>query len=161
MKKQLFSFLLALFFALNLSAQSKGARKTEELNSLYNCEDLQLRLDAFVVHLQNEPKARGYLFVYEGKYSQYVYDRKGNSKVKTYLPTFAEANLRTQVIFNHFKFRGFPIDRILLISGGYREEHSIEFWIVPNGAKPPKPSPTLDEIKYRKGKPLVFCSPIG
>jgi hypothetical protein len=43
----------------------------------------------------------------------------------------------------------------VLIDGGYREEFIQEIWIVPNGAKAPIPTPTLQEkdIKFAKGKP--------
>ena len=40
--------------------------------------------------------------------------------------------------------------RVIAMDGGFREEPAFEFWIVPIGAEPPRPSPTVrrDEIVY-------------
>jgi hypothetical protein len=50
--------------------------------------------------------------------------------------------------------RGVDAKRIVVINGGYREEWTAELWIVPKGATPPNPSPTLaaKDIRFRKGK---------
>ncbi len=157
MKKRLFSFLLALFFALSVSAQNKEARKIGELNSFWECEFVRTSLDNFFFDLQNDSQATGFVITYEGKYSEKIYDNKGNSKTKTYLPRVGEAAYRIQTIRNHIKFRNFSPDRILFIDGGFREEHKVEFWIVPNGTELPKPKPTLEEMKYRKGKSFWKC----
>jgi hypothetical protein len=40
--------------------------------------------------------------------------------------------------------------RVIAMDGGFREEPAFEFWVVPLGAEPPRPSPTVrrDEIVY-------------
>ena len=45
--------------------------------------------------------------------------------------------------------------RINAIDGGFQEEALFDFWIVPPGAEPPRPSPTVDrkEIVYPKTPP--------
>jgi hypothetical protein len=45
--------------------------------------------------------------------------------------------------------------RINAVDGGFREEPLFDFWIVPNGAEPPRPAPTIDrkEIVYPKSTP--------
>jgi hypothetical protein len=43
------------------------------------------------------------------------------------------------------------------VVAGFRENFTVEFWIVPNGVTPPEPSPTLTKMKYRKGIPAKFC----
>ena len=42
--------------------------------------------------------------------------------------------------------------RMNAIDGGFREEPIFEFWIVPAGSEPPRPTPTVDrrEIVYPK-----------
>ena len=47
---------------------------------------------------------------------------------------------------------GLPPRRISAIDGGFREEPHFEFWIVPRGADPPRPTPTIkpSEIVYPK-----------
>ena len=151
MKKQLFSFLLTLFFALNISAQNKEARKFDEFGNA-QCEDLRMRLDNFLFELQNNPQSKGYVIVYDGKHYYYDYSRGRNPKIKYQLPVLGEATLLTHQMLKHFKFRVGPSDRYLFISGGYRENYTVELWVVPTGAKPPKPTPTLEDIKYRNGK---------
>ena len=74
MKKQLFSFLLALFFALSISAQNKEARKFDEFGVI-SCGEFRSRLDNFLGELQNEPKSNGFVIVYEGKYSYQIYNQ--------------------------------------------------------------------------------------
>lgn len=157
MKKQILIFLFLLSFAFDVAAQLEEPRKVDEFESI-QCEDLRTRLDSFLVEIQNNPQSKGFVIVYEGKYSSYIYNRSGISKRKYHLPTFGEANYRTQVFLKHFQFRQFQSDKYLFIDGGFRENHSVELWIVPDTAKPPKPTPTLSNIKYRKGKPiLIVC----
>lgn len=152
MRKILFS-LVFLFLFINIFAQNKEARKIDEFG-VVPCEEFRARLDSFLSELQIAGQSKGFIIVYEGNYSYRIYDQYPNTKFKTYLPSFGESNYRTQVMINHFKFRNFDPSKYLFISGGFREKHEIEFWIVPNGVKPPKASPTLDKIKYRKGKPI-------
>ncbi len=62
------------------------------------------------------------------------------------------------------KWRGVPKDRFQLIDGGYDLGYRVEFWVLPIGAEPPKPSPTLErkDVEFRKGKPpkVVDCQGI-
>ena len=46
------------------------------------------------------------------------------------------------------------LGRIVWVNGGYRENLTTEFWIVPNNADAPKPTPTVKEkeIKFKRGK---------
>jgi hypothetical protein len=46
--------------------------------------------------------------------------------------------------------------RILAMDGGFREDPAFEFWLVPAGAQPPRPTPTVDrrEIVYPKPTPV-------
>jgi hypothetical protein len=46
--------------------------------------------------------------------------------------------------------------RIIAMDGGFREEPAFEFWIVPIGAEPPRPSPTVrrDEIVFPTRVPV-------
>jgi hypothetical protein len=46
--------------------------------------------------------------------------------------------------------------RVYAIDGGFREQPLFDFWMVPNGAEPPRPSPTIkrNEIVYPKTTPV-------
>ncbi len=145
MKKHLFISAILLILAFNISAQEKEAELSDEFGWI-PCEDFRTRIDNFMVDLINRPDARGYVITYDGKY-------RGK------LPVFGETKLRTQTMIQHFKFRKFPMNRVMFISGGYREDHTNRLYIVPKGAEPPKPEPTLDDMKYRKGKLVgVICN---
>jgi hypothetical protein len=41
--------------------------------------------------------------------------------------------------------RGVDPGRIVTVDGGYREDMTVELWIVPSGATPPTASPTLQQ----------------
>jgi len=47
-------------------------------------------------------------------------------------------------------FDGLAQRRIMAMDGGFREDPAYEFWIVPVGAEPPRPSPTVrrEEVEY-------------
>lgn len=158
MKKQLVGYLIILIFAFTVSAQEKEAQKFDELLFNSGCEMARAVLDAFFVTINNNPQTTGFIIVYEGKYSEKVSDEKGNSKTKIYLPRRGQSAYMMQMIRNHIKYRKQNPDRFLFINGGFREEFVIEFWLVPNGAKLPKPTPTLEKMDYRKGKPSFECN---
>ena len=46
--------------------------------------------------------------------------------------------------------------RVYAMDGGFREQPVFDFWIVPSGAEPPRPSPTIkrNEIIYPKTTPI-------
>jgi hypothetical protein len=48
---------------------------------------------------------------------------------------------------------GIPAQRVGNIDGGFREDAAYEVWIVPEGAEPPRPTPTVDR------KEIVYASP--
>ncbi|CAN5843927.1 hypothetical protein BH20ACI4_BH20ACI4_18670 [soil metagenome] len=144
MKKLLFIFIIIFTTVITISTQIKEARLFDEFGNA-ECEDLRTRLDSFLVELQNNPQSRGYVIVYDGM--QYSYDSR-----KLQNPVFGEATLLTQQMIQHFKYRNFSPDRYLFINGGFRQNYEVELWIVPKYSKPPTLTPTVDEVKYRKGK---------
>jgi len=161
MKKQFLIFLFLLSFVLSIAAQTKEARKFDEFSHYY-CDDMLARLDYFVNDIMKESNAKGFIIVYEGKYSKQINNRKGENELKTFLPRFGESTVRTRIMQNYLiNFRRFPKEKVLFLSGGFRENHTVELWIVPNGANSPKPTPTLEKIKYRKGKPEDICAGLG
>jgi len=96
-------------------------------------DDDKARLDNLAIELQNNPGATGYVVAYGGRNSRAgEADRMGRRAVE-YLSTT----------------RGISRDRIIFINGGYREANSFELWIVPQGAEPPRPTPTLSPEQVR------------
>lgn len=149
------AFLCIFAFSANAFAQQE-ARKFDEMGQLY-CDDAKARLDHFAIQLQQEPGAKGYIIFYGGKtYLRGVYNRKAKRYVNVkLLPIRGEAQLRIAPWKDYLiNSRGVEESKIEVIDGGYRHEFTVEFWIMPSGAKPPPPMPTLKEteIKFRKGK---------
>ncbi len=68
------------------------------------------------------------------------------------LPRIGKANSRIDLIKKHLKFLRYSTKNIVFINGGFRENLTAEFWLVPRNAEPPKLTPTLKKIKHRKGK---------
>jgi hypothetical protein len=99
-------------------------------------DDDKARLDNLAIELQNNPGSVGYVIAYAGRNSRAgEADRMGRRAVD-YLTAA----------------RGLSRDRVTFINGGYRETNSFEFWLVPQGAEAPRPTPTLtpDQIQPRR-----------
>jgi len=111
------------------------AREFDECN---NCtfDDQKARLDNLAVELQNDPSTRGYVIAYGGRMSPLGQVEKLMSRARDYLVTQ----------------RGIDASRVEVVNGGFREEDSVELWLVPSGAPAPRPTPTVQasEIKGRK-----------
>ncbi|HEX8558955.1 MAG TPA: hypothetical protein VF668_12675 [Pyrinomonadaceae bacterium] len=90
-------------------------------------DDDKARLDNLAIELQNNPGATGYVVAYAGRGSRAgEADRMGRRAVEYLTAT-----------------RGIGRDRVVFINGGHREANSFELWVVPQGAEPPRPTPTL------------------
>lgn len=90
-------------------------------------DDQKARLDNLAVELQNDPTTTTYVIAYGGRTS-----RIGQADL---LGTRAHDYLVTQ--------RGIDQSRIVVLNGGFREEDCVELWIIPRGATPPQPTPTV------------------
>ena len=113
------------------------------------CEDEKARLDNFVVALQNEPNATGYIVYYGGRHLQTCGSKR------TRLPLRGEAQARAARLKPYMAnaWHGFDPKRVVVINGGYRESWEAELWIVAPGQQPPVPTPTVksNAIKFRRG----------
>ncbi len=96
-------------------------------------DDTKARLDNLAVELQNTPDATAYIIIYAGRTSRAGQADMLGRRTIDYLTTA----------------RGVDARRIVIINGGYRDTDFIEIWICPPGAKPPQPSPTLQEGDVR------------
>ena len=96
-------------------------------------DDDKARLDNLAIELQNNPGSIGYVIAYAGRSSRAgEAERKGPRAVEYRTPT-----------------RGQSGDRVRFINGGYREMNSFELWLVPQGAEPPRATPTLSPEQIR------------
>ena len=102
------------------------AREFDECNSC-SYDNQKARLDNLAVELQNDPSTRAYILAYGGRTSPY---ERGNQLM---------IRARDYLIMQ----RGIDASRIVSVNGGFREEDSVELWIVPSGAAAPTPTPTV------------------
>ncbi|HEV2861371.1 MAG TPA: PEGA domain-containing protein [Pyrinomonadaceae bacterium] len=89
-------------------------------------DDDKARFDNLAIELQNNPGATGYIIAYAGRRSRPGQaDRMGRRAVEY---------LTAQ--------RGIDRSRLVVINGGTRDAETFELWLVPQGAEPPRPTPT-------------------
>lgn len=134
---------LTLAFVVHGAAGRDGAhaaaydRKFDEYGNV-NWGDEKPRLDNFAVALLNDPTSLGYLVCYGGRVGRAGEARRRCARAKGYLSGY----------------RRVPAEQVVTVDGGYREELTVEVWVVPPGAAPPGPTPTVGagEVRFVKGK---------
>jgi hypothetical protein len=109
-------------------------RKFDEFPNLA-FDDQKARLDNLAIELANSQDSTGYVIVYSGRASRPGQAQRLGERAKGYL-------VRT---------RGVDASRITIIDGGYREADEFEIWIVPQGAQPPQPTPTVQASEAQPG----------
>jgi hypothetical protein len=107
-------------------AKSESAKKFDEYGDLIQ-EDESVRLNAFERDLAKDTSSRGYIIVYSGKLDPPGRPRRYALRAKNYLVST----------------EGVRSDRIITIEGGQRDDLRVELWIVPSGAQPPVPNPSV------------------
>ena len=107
----------------------------QEFDECNNCtfDDQKARLDNLAVELQNDPSTRAYIIAYGGRMSPLGQVEMLMSRARDYLVTQ----------------RGIDASRFVVVNGGFREEDSVELWMVPSGAAAPQATPTVQagEVK--------------
>jgi hypothetical protein len=108
---------------------------SREFDICRNCsyDDQKARLDNLAVELQNDPSTTTYVIAYGGRASAVGQADRLLARARDYLVTQ----------------RGINASRIVIINGGFREEDNVELWLVPQGATPPQPTPTVQEGDVR------------
>ena len=144
MLKILFLILVVMssaVFAQDVGNTKPEAEKVDEFPMLADC-DRGARMDYLLVELQNQPKAKGYIFFYQGEDA---------------LPSEIENPTRAKDLYLNYAInqRGFDPSRLVLINS-YRNETVTELWIVPENAKPPTPTDTIAKPKISLKKTFLY-----
>ena len=110
----------------------------QEYDECNNCslDDQKARLDNLAVELQNDPSTRAYIIAYGGRMSPLGQVERLMKRTRDYLVTQ----------------RSIDASRLTVVNGGFREEDSVELWIVPSGAAAPRPTPTVQAGEVNPGK---------
>ena len=155
LNKNMRNLFLSLIFCLLscFSVFSQTAEKFDEFGYI-NCEEYLARMDATLNRAHENSSSTVVIFVYEGK--EQVYNHRKN-KIELFLPKFGSAKAKIRSIKGYILLKNFPLERFKFIQAGFRENSSVEIWLVPSGVNQPKPTPTLEKMKYRKGKATGFC----
>lgn len=101
-------------------------------------DDQKARLDNLAVELQNDPTATTYVIAYGGRTSRIGQADLLGDRARNYLVAQ----------------RGIDQSRITVMNGGFREEDCVELWIIPSGAIPPQPTPTVQAGDVRPAAPV-------
>jgi len=91
-------------------------------------DDEKARLDNFAIEMQNDPTAKGYIICYGGRRGYEGEAQRRCDRAKKYVTTV----------------RGIDPGHVVTVDGGFREDLTVRLTIVPAGATPPAPSPTVD-----------------
>lgn len=106
---------------------SGTTRKFDDYGKMGYCSETA-RLDNFAVTLQNEPGTKAYLLVYLGRDDMPAWKKGVLGRAADYL----------------VNTRGLDPSRVKSVFGGYREERTIELWVVAGEDPAPEPSNTID-----------------
>ena len=104
-----------------------------------NPETLSANLKSLAEFMsQNQSQDNLYVIAYAGRNSDRGFTQNWIKKIKEGLAT-----------------AGVTESKVYAMDGGFREQPLFDFWIVPNGAEPPRPAPTVkrSEIVYPKTTP--------
>jgi len=127
----------------SIAAPPPRENPAREFDTCCNCtfDDQKARLDNLAVELQNDPSTTGYIIAYAGRGSRAGEANRLGARSLEYLTSQ----------------RGIDKSRIVVLNGGYREQNCVELWIVPRGATPPQPRPTVQagDIKPVRDTPSV------
>lgn len=123
-----------------VAALEKRVIVAREFDECVSCsyDDQKARLDNLAVELQNDPTTRAYILAYGGRMSPLGQVEVLMSRAREYL----------------IAQRGIDASRLVVVNGGFREEDSVELWIVPSGAPPPRATPTVQagDVKPAPGR---------
>ncbi len=135
MKLLSITLAVCLLVAINVTtaaAQQDQARKFDEFTGA-NWESAMAHLDNFAVTLQNEPTALGVVIVYGGQRHRPLEAKAWSSCLKDYL----------------LKRRSIDPTRVRFLQGGYRDNLTVELWMVPAGQQIPAATPTIKSSGVR------------
>jgi hypothetical protein len=139
------SILSIVINAQSILNQQKNEPRLLESFGKVSPDDGNAKVDYLSNEVINSTESRGYIIIYGGQFG-----KKG--EVEAHIKAF-------KVVF---LFKNIDEKTMVFVKGGFRKKFTIEFWVVPKGACPPYPTPTIDFEKVKlKGiaKKVYYTSP--
>ena len=153
---------IILSFVLSASAFSQGAitetQKIDEFGHIFCC-DFGARVDNTNITQRANPGSQIYVIYYSARKHEITRrDKQGVEKMVLRNPVRNEFRDFERGFLKRAAFQRFDWKNFSIVNGGYRERMSVEIWLVPAGAEPPKLLPTIDEktVRFRKGSTRYF-----
>lgn len=148
MKRLILPYLSVAFCLIAFQHSYSQVTKSQLVDSYswVGADDANARIEVWRNEALKTPNSIGYVIIYGGKFS-----KKG------------EIDAHIKGIKAGFKFIRFDESKVVFIKGGFREKLEVDFWVVPQNACPPLPTPTIDveKVKFkgvsRKYIPYLCC----
>ena len=145
--------LTILLLSLFSCAFAQEARKVDEFGEII-CDEYLYRME-IITNESKDSNGKIYIIIYEGKLSKRI--NPFSDKIIKVYPQRGLAKAQIKSMKEFLKVRDIQADKFVFIEGGFRETTYLEAWYVPNGAVPPKPTPTIKKMSYSSGKPKGYC----
>lgn len=146
---EMLSLIISISFLLTLAGGNHTHCEAREFLEYSGddalCETEMAHLDRYALQVQSDPECMAYVIVYGGKHGTARHEvSQRRARIRRYL----------------VKNRGIEPARVRVIEGGFREEVTVELWLVASGAKLPEPTATVlpKDVKYKKTKLQFTCS---
>ena len=139
------ALIFVFFWLFSISVLAQEIRKMGEFGNI-TCDDWMGRLHPFAAEIGNpESESFGYVVVYEGMYATYDFAKNDERVTKYFLSREGAANVRAEEIRNYLTMhRGVPPEKYMILSGGFRREYTVEFWVGTRKSGVPPLNPDLD-----------------
>lgn len=127
----LINLLLASLLVTSYAQEpdSQMPRKVDSYNDkIQGSEAEQWQLEDFREKLLKAPNTKAYIIAYGGRADNSGKARRYALRARNWL----------------VEWRGIEAKRIVAIDGGRREEFTVDLWLVPDNARPPVPTPTVN-----------------
>ena len=152
MKLAFLAFIICSF--LSVSAFAQTAEKLDEFQNP-QCDEYLARMDRAISKADEDPTSNIYFLIYEGKEGRWSERKKKREFVYS---AYGSVDAKIRSMKKYISIRGASVARYKYVKAGFRENLTVEVWLVPAGATSPAPTPTLTKMKYRKAKAIGFCT---
>lgn len=146
MGKTIIQVFLLTIFLISVFAQSKETQKIDEFG-IVSCDSGTGHLDRLLYALSRKPDTKAYIISYDGYRISSLNNKKhiihewSLPRIRVY-KQYIDSVLRNS--YSKPKEHYIDESRIVYLDGGYRAEHRVEIWLIPEGSNTPELAPTVN-----------------